>query len=300
MLAAEIRARRDIKKVKEDLRLARPRGVGLSRGARQSWDAYRSEVLKLEEDCFVPAEAEIDGIVRSHAHKINLLVDQRRRLEAAVTENVRDVRQRTRREFTETRQEGKEVSERVVQLTRQVMADVDSTIRQVLSDIARLDLAGKEESELAELRSGFEGTLNRATGEALGVLSSAKDQLKAISWESESDGSIVTQLDVLEATESELLDARERADLDLEMTQLGAAIEVINHEFDASIRSVRSSLRRLKAWADFNPSLRELHDDIRTSFEHLDGYLTLFTPLQREALPSRGGDTWQCYRQVLD
>ena len=281
MLAAEVRARREVKKVKEDLRIARPRGVGLSRGARQSWDAYRSEVLKLEEDCFVPAEAEIDGIVQSHAHKINLLVDQRRRLEAAVTDNVRDVRQRTRREFTETRQEGKEVSERVVQLTRQVMADVDSTIRQVLSDIARLDLAGKEESALVELRAGFEDTLNRATGEALGVLSSAKDQLKAISWESESDGSIVTQLDVLEATESELLDARERADLDLEMTQLGAAIEVINHEFDASIRSVRSSLRKLKTWADLNPSLRELHDDIRTSFEHLDGYLTLFTPLQR-------------------
>ena len=78
--------------------------------------------------------------------------------------------------------------------TRQVMADVDNTIRQVLSDIARLDLAGKEESELVELRAAFEDTLNRATGEALGVLTSAKDQLKAISWESESDGSIVNSV----------------------------------------------------------------------------------------------------------
>ena len=281
MLAAEVRARREIKGVKEDLRLVRPRGVGLSKSTRQNWDAYRSEFLKLEENCFVPAEAEIDDVVRHHVHKTNLLLDQRRRLEAAVTENVRDVRHRTRRESTETRQEGKGVSERVVQLTRQVVADLDSTIQEVLADIARLDLAGKEESELVGLRAGFEHTLNQATEEALSVMSSAKDQLKAISWESESDGSIVTQLDILEATESELLDARERADLDLEMTQLGAAIEVINHEFDASIRSVRSSLRKLKTWADLNPSLRELHDEIRTSFEHLDGYLTLFTPLQR-------------------
>ena len=281
MLAAEVRARREVRGVKDELRVARPRGVGLSRGVRQNWDAYRGEVLKLEESCFVPAEAEIDDIVRSHAHKINLLVDQRRRLEAAVTENVRDVRHLTRRESIETRQEGRSASERVIQLTRQVMADVDGTIRQVLSDIARLDLADKEESEVVELRAGFENTLNQATGEALSILSSAKVQLRAISWESELDGSIVTQLDVLEAAESELLDARERADLDLEMTQLGAAIEVINHEFDASIKSVRSNLRRLKTWADLNPSLRELHDDIRTSFEHLDGYLTLFTPLQR-------------------
>ncbi len=281
MLTAEVRARRAIKKAKDDLHLTRPRGVGLSKSTRQSWDAYRSELLKLDENCFDPAEAEIDDIVRSYAHRINISIDQRRRLEAAVTETVRDVRRRTRREFTDTRQEGKEVSERVVQLTRQVMVDVDSSIRKVLSDIARLDVADKEESELVELRAGFEDTLNQATGDALSVLASTKDQLKAIRLEGEADGSIVTHLDVLEATESELLDARERADLDLEMTQLGAAIEVINHEFDASIKSVRSSLRRLKSWADLNPGLRGLHDDIRTSFEHLDGYLTLFTPLQR-------------------
>ena len=40
-------------------------------------------------------------------------------------------------------------------------------------------------------------------------------------------------------------------------------------------------MRRLKAWADVNEELRELYDSIRTSFDHLDGYLTLFTPLQR-------------------
>ena len=66
---------------------------------------------------------------------------------------------------------------------------------------------------------------------------------------------IVTQFDILEATESELLDVRERADLDLEMTQLGAAIEVINHEFDASIRAVTvksaqtQGMGRLESWS---------------------------------------------------
>ena len=59
------------------------------------------------------------------------------------------------------------------------------------------------------------------------------------------------------------------------------AIEIINHEFSATIRAVRNGLRRLKAWADANEGLRELHDSIRSSFDHLDGYLTLFTPLQR-------------------
>ena len=59
------------------------------------------------------------------------------------------------------------------------------------------------------------------------------------------------------------------------------AIEIINHEFSGTIRSVRGGLRKLKAWADVNEELGGLYDSIRTSFDHLDGYLTLFTPLQR-------------------
>ena len=281
LLAAELRARREVRGIREESRIAKPRGVGLSREVRQSWEAYRSEFLKLDEICFGPAESEIAETIRHHAQRTRLLIDQRERLETALSENVREARQRTRRESAETRQEGKVVSDRVVQLTRQVMIDVESTIQQVLADIARLDMTDKEESDLVEVRASFEEMVDQATGKALGVLASMKDQLRGMTWNPDSDGTLVTQLDILEATESELLDVRDRAELDLEMTQLGAAIEVINHEFDASIRAVRSSLRRLRAWADLNPSLRELHDDIRTSFEHLDGYLTLFTPLQR-------------------
>ena len=281
VLAAELRARREIRRIREESHIAKPRGVGLSREARRSWEAYRSEFLKLEEICFGPAESEIAETISLHAQRTRLLIDQRKRLETAISENVRDARQRTRRESAAIRQEGKEVSDRVVQLSRQVMIDVESTIRQVLADIARLDLTEKEEADLVEVRANFEEMVDQATGKALGVLANMRDQLHGMSWDPDSDGTLVTQLDILEATESELLDVRDRAEMDLEMTQLGAAVEVINHEFDASIRAVRSSLRRLRAWADLNPSLRQLHDDIRTSFEHLDGYLTLFTPLQR-------------------
>ena len=69
--------------------------------------------------------------------------------------------------------------------------------------------------------------------------------------------------------------------MDAHLAQLGMAIEIINHEFSGTIRAIRNGLRRLKAWADANDGLGELYNSIRTSFEHLDGYLTLFTPLQR-------------------
>ena len=71
------------------------------------------------------------------------------------------------------------------------------------------------------------------------------------------------------------------ADEDLQLSQLGMAVEIINHEFEANILTIRKNLRKLKAWSDVNPELESLYKNVRTSFDHLDSYLTLFTPLHR-------------------
>jgi signal transduction histidine kinase len=81
--------------------------------------------------------------------------------------------------------------------------------------------------------------------------------------------------------EEEVLELRERVDRDFELAQLGMATQVITHELDAAIVEVRDALRRLSSWVDVNPELSDIHEDLRTAFDHLDGYLSLFTPLQR-------------------
>lgn len=85
----------------------------------------------------------------------------------------------------------------------------------------------------------------------------------------------------MEALEQRNISLEERADMDLQLSQLGMAIEVINHEFDSSIKAIRHDLRRLKSWSDVNQSLTPVYNNLRTSFDHLDGYLSLFTPLHR-------------------
>jgi signal transduction histidine kinase len=106
-----------------------------------------------------------------------------------------------------------------------------------------------------------------------------------------------------EAMQEELLEVRERSEADLELTQLGMALNIVNHEFENSIKSVRSGLRRLRSWADVNTSLESLYSDLRTSFDHLDGYLTLFTPLQRRlyrnAIEFSGADIAKFLRDLF-
>src|SRR6185503_9565484 len=112
------------------------------------------------------------------------------------------------------------------------------------------------------------------------LLEGVREQLNKIEWSRNGNGH-VTQTEMTEALEEEVLALRERAESDLELTQLGMAINVIGHEFGASIKSIRDSLRRLKSWVNINQELRDLYTDLRSSFDHLDAYLTLFTPLQR-------------------
>jgi signal transduction histidine kinase len=78
-----------------------------------------------------------------------------------------------------------------------------------------------------------------------------------------------------------MLSLEDQADEDFEMVQLGLAVAIINHEFSASIQRVRRSVQELGQLSRTSGALRPLYESIRTNFEHLDGHLNLFTPLQR-------------------
>jgi signal transduction histidine kinase len=122
----------------------------------------------------------------------------------------------------------------------------------------------------------LESRIQKVTEDQGALLRSILEQLQAIDVTGES-----STAEQLMAIEQRNLSLEEEADTDAQLAQLGMAIEIINHEFSGTIRSIRDGLRKLKAWADVNEGLGELYDRIRTSFDHLDGYLTLFTPLQR-------------------
>ena len=87
--------------------------------------------------------------------------------------------------------------------------------------------------------------------------------------------------------QEQVLDLQEQADSNLELLQLGQAVQIISHELDATIRACRSGLRDLGAWARTNPSLAKTVRDVEASFQHLDTYLRLFTPLQRRLYRTR-------------
>ena len=92
------------------------------------------------------------------------------------------------------------------------------------------------------------------------------------------DGQIITNDQIAEAASEELEELRERLQSDVELSQLGLAVGILHHEFNGTVNSIRHSLKDLKAWSDVDIKLEGIYKNIKVNFEHLDGYLNLFTP----------------------
>ena len=294
LLDVEVRAVKQLEELRKNYQLEKPRGVGLTRTLNRDWTAYLGELERLEKEIFFPAENRIGEIVVDAARKRRLLLDRRQRIERLLTEVTASSQQSTLREVEETEKELKKTQDRILQLTRQVITEMQDAVGEVESALEQLDPAEMDREEIEGFRHKWERRISDKAERYREVLAHTRTQLQNISWSPDDRGYLIGDADMTAALEEELLALRERAEMDLQLSQLGMALEIINHEFSSSIKSIRDGLRRLKGWADVNPDLQSLYQDIRTSFDHLDGYLTLFTPLYRrlyrKAIPITGAE----------
>jgi hypothetical protein len=281
VIQAEADAAQSLLSLRRRFRVARPNGVGLSKQLRRDWEASTAEMQRLEISIFTPAETEINRVVGELAASSKLKISMRVRIERAITETIIDTQSRANAERKETREALEELNKGVTETTRQIVQEVESAIQRTRSDLARLDLSRLKDGEIVERRVSMESDLTEVADRGLQSLSAMKDDLRAMHWSRDEDGRFVGMSLMNEALQEDLLSMRERSEADLELTQVGMALNVVNHEFESSIRAVRGSLRRLKSWADVNTDLAGLYSDLRSSFDHIDGYLSLFTPLQR-------------------
>ena len=288
VLDLERRAQADVRDLEARYRVSRPR-IGLSKATLRDWGVYNTEFASLQENVFGPARKIIDDLVGEEAKKAALSLDRRVRTEAALDGLGQDARKTTGRSSQAVRAEADKVASKAREVAGRSLKTIESELREVLSEIQRTDLSGMPDEIFVETRDALETRVLKVTEEQGALLRSVLEQLQAVDVTGES-----STAEQLMAIEQRNLLLEEEAEADAQLAQLGMAIEIINHEFSGTIRSVRSGLRKLKAWADVNEGLKELYDSIRASFDHLDGYLTLFTPLQRrlyrKAVEIRGSE----------
>lgn len=132
---------------------------------------------------------------------------------------------------------------------------------------------------LEELRNSLDEKLTGARKHFENRLAAIRLRLERVP--NADDGSDTFSDETMAALETQLEVMKEDYSQTLELAQLGMAVSIVQHEFESNVRGVRRSLQSMQKWADKNSGLRAIYDDIRDGFDHLDNYLSLFTPLDR-------------------
>ena len=275
VLDIERRAQSGIRGLEVRYRVSRPR-IGLSKAALRDWGVYNTQFAALQERVFRPARELVEELIGEEARKARLSLDRRIRTEAALEDLGQEARKTASESSRSVRTEADKVGSEARDAAGRALKAVELELRSVLSDCQRIDLTGMSDEEFVDARDMLESRILKVAEEQRALLGAILEELQAIDVTGESSTG-----EQLMAIEQRNLMLEEEVTAGDELAQLGMAIEIINHEFAGTIRSVRNGLQELKAWADVNERLGEIHESIRTNFDHLDGYLTLFTPLQR-------------------
>ncbi|MCO5081392.1 MAG: ATP-binding protein [Rhizobiaceae bacterium] len=264
----------------------RPTGVALGRELQRDWEGYLAARDRLETEVFAPFEQEVSNTLGAVAAQARVYIDQRKRLE----ERLKLLAAERKKELAEASRQANatatETRQTVFTIAERARLALDETVRSIEADLHRTDLATMAPDRIESLRRQWEEHLTEVEGRHRDSLMAARDMLASLAENLLSSGG-EEPAQIMQALEERVMALEEQADEDFEMVQLGLAVAIINHEFAASISSVRKSVQQLGQLSRRADGLRPLYESIRTNFEHLDGHLNLFTPLQRRLHRSR-------------
>lgn len=281
LIENEITARQKIADYERSIKINPPRGFTISKESKKDYEAYATEFEKLKSGLLIALTDNIDQIVEDYSTRFEIEISKRKRLEQAVEFISREAKKSTRQKEKEAKTAMSKVTKSVSELARELMIGLEDKIRDIKDNFKNIEYSNVDDFDLVKERQRVEDEIGRERDNAAQALESIIKQLQEIYYSKDKDDSIVTGDQIVEAMSEELEELRDRVQADIELSQLGLAVGVIHHEFNSTVNSIRNSLRDLKAWADVNEKLDSVYNNIRINFEHLDGYLTLFTPLNR-------------------
>jgi hypothetical protein len=161
------------------------------------------------------------------------------------------------------------------------MENLEQAIRSTKLQLTNLKLMESGDSDIYEELKSIELPIIEEKDYANIILENIIHQLDNIYWEKDEFGKIITNAQITDALEEELEEIKEKMLSDVELTQLGLAVNIVHHEFNSTVNGLRGGIRDLKRWADVDSKIESTYKNIRTNFEHLDSYLSLLTPFNR-------------------
>ncbi|MFQ6256215.1 ATP-binding protein [Yersinia enterocolitica] len=279
ILSIENKVKYSFSELLEKTKITRPSGVGLSKELSDLWDGYQAQKEIIINNRIKPAQERISKKISLIEAEISSNADIYRRLEKSI--------------HIQIEQQNNQVSQHIASANR-VLTDVQLWAKKVINDekekaknnfntirsnFSSQNIDSYSNESIFDFKQKIENKIDESSENIITHIENLVIQLNSIKEFSLGDNS--NSSNTIAALESQYEKLKDEHSKNIELAQLGMAIGVIHHEFESHIRGIRRSLKELKPWADKNERLQKIFLTLRTSFDHLDGYLSLFTPLSR-------------------
>jgi signal transduction histidine kinase len=279
LVKAEHEAIDALAKLKSEFDRKKPSGVALTKTLTNKWNLYLQERNRIESDIFLPFEKEISNTLSEVAKQAEVYVDERKHLDERINALAAERKKQLQEASALANDSAAKTQKTVSEITENARSAFDAMYRSIQADMNRTPIQNMSPDEVDKLRTKWESQLMEVESRQRDGLLIATDMLASLAENLGSGGNEPAA--VMEALEERMMDLEEQADQDFEMVQLGLAVAIINHEFAAAIKQVRRSIQTLGQLSKRAEGIRPIYESIKSNFEHLDGHLNLFTPLQR-------------------
>ncbi len=300
LLAAELNARDRSRLLAERHTVRRPRGIGLTKVQQRDWGAYVANARKLEVEVFEPLMQEIARQSTTAAALTNGMLDRRRRISASLEARRDAATSAATRLRREVQEKVKSLTSEVDDTLKSSIANLSTGIEKTFVELGKTDTAELSEEAVAALQSRWEERVEAAASDAREMLEGLRDQLETLVTAVQEQETLDATTAALETLAESL---RDQLDSYVDLAQVGMALGIVQHEFANTVRGIRGAIRKLKPWSRGTPELASLETELRTGFNHLDAYLTLFTPmsrrLNREAIELSGEEVRKYLLEVF-
>lgn len=264
----------------DTLRIKRPPGVTLKKRFKYLWASYQKAVNNIEKDDLHPFRDRILAELSRISADARIAVDRRKRSESAIEDRQKSARSMLRRLQSDIDIFRKGVDDHTRATIRREVRRFEDTTNQLLLSFENTDLGELSDEAYKSFHQQILTQVEDLKQSSELEMSRLRDQLEAVAEALRQGDSLVEIADAAADTNEE---NKERLNDYIEYAQAGSAIGIIQHEFLVSVENFKRNIDRLKPWSDGTPALVPIHQDLKLTFEHLDGFMKIIDPLSRRA-----------------
>lgn len=270
-----------LKRIRDKYHIEKPK-VGFDEKLNKQWEYYRNEFLFFETEVFSKAQKEINLITQQLLSNENTSSPVRKWVLENSQKEIKKADESIKKSYIEAKNSILRLSQEVEKIRNSFSQEIKNLELKLRDKLIRGD-----EKTFHNAFTEFNGELENALKIKQSNLSILHEKTSDLEKGLRTNEEQFSLDETIAALEEENINLQIRYDESVELAQLGMAVSTIGHEFGNMINEIRDSIRRLGVWAEHDEDLNNLYHNLKRGFDHLDEYLSSFTPLQRRLYRSK-------------